>query len=189
MSGFEAAQLRSAGLLGDVEGDAGAVDEQLRRDRPWRDSASIPAALERIRGQYVETRRHLLAEQAARAEEARARVTARDGFTRLTADQAHQVLVPFTKALFDTSPEKTAPTLVELRDGFGPRLLRAEEDANERLDRELSRAGEGAVSVVRVEARLQGREVKNRGELKSLLSELEERIGPSLDRGARVRIV
>lgn len=189
VSDSQLAQLRTAGLLGEAEPDAGAVDEQLRRERPWREAGTVSGALDGIRKQYLVIRRRLQAEQEARAEEARARLTARDGFARLTPDQAHQVLLPLRKALYDTTPDQTTPTLVELRDGFGPRLQRAEEEANEQLDRELSRAKVGPVSVVRVEARLHGREVKNREELKALLAELEERIGPALDRGERVRIV
>jgi hypothetical protein len=76
---------------------------------------------------------------------------------------------------------------VELRDRFAANINQAVELANERLDEELSRKTE--TQVVRVDSNIRGTEVTSREQLKGLLSELEERIGPHLDRGARVRIV
>jgi hypothetical protein len=47
---------------------------------------------------------------------------------------------------------------------------------------------EPRVPVVKVETHLRGREVANREQLQAVLKELEDRIGPLLDQGARVRI-
>ena len=65
-----------------------------RLDRPWREIGSIAADLEAIRAAYVAERERLLRWQEQLAEQARGRVKARDGFSTLTADQAHHVLRP-----------------------------------------------------------------------------------------------
>ena len=70
---------------------------------------------------------------------------------------------------------------------FPQRLAAGEEAANERLDELLSKLEQG--QVVKVEVGLRGREIKSRDELKRVLDELEERIGPQLDKGARIRLV
>jgi len=59
--------------------------------------------------------------------------------------------------------------------------------ANDRLDDELGKEAEG--QVVKFEAQLRGREIANREQLQAMLKELEERIGPLLDQGTRVRMV
>jgi len=42
--------------------------------------------------------------------------------------------------------------------------------------------------VVKVESHLRGREIASREQLHAVFNELEERIGPLLDRGDKVRI-
>ena len=116
----------------------------------------------------------------------RNRVKIRPGFAQLDADQAHQVLRPIAEVMMDTTPEAISPTLVEVRDRFASRIHHAEELANDRLDDELSKKSDG--QVVKVETHLRGREVANREQLQAVFKELEERIGPLLDQGARVRI-
>lgn len=181
------AQLRHAGELGGAEADAEAVEKQLRYDRPWRDARSVATQVSAIRELYVEKRRALLNRQNAEAEAVRKRVKTRPNFEKLDADQAHQVLRPIAEALVDTSPEAVSPTLVELRDRFPTRLAEAEDRANERLDEVLS-AGTTA-PVVRVDAQVRGREIASRQQLDALLRELEERIGPMVADGKRVRLV
>ncbi len=83
---------------------------------------------------------------------------------------------------------------MEVRDRFASRIHQAEEAANDRLDEELSKEPEGAqapprVPVVKVETHLRGREIGSREQLQAIFKELEDRIGPLLDQGARVRIV
>ncbi len=111
----------------------------------------------------------------------------RAGFAQLDADQAHRVLRPITEVMVDTTAEAMSPTLVEVRDRFASRIGPAEEMANDRLDDELSKKSEK--QVVKVETHLRGREVTSREQLLSMFKELEDRIGPLLDQGARVRIV
>ena len=181
------AQLRHADKLGEVKAESQQVEEQLQAERPWREIHSLKDAQDRILAHYAAERRALLNHQSQLAEAARARVKTRDGFERLGDDQRHAVLRPLTAALCDTSPEALHPTLVELRDQFNHRLPEAEVQANDLLDELIAKTTERR--VVRVQHGLSGRELHSREQLQRLLAELEERIGPQLDAGARVRLV
>ncbi len=143
--------------------------------------------MEKIRARYVEIRKGIIQRQTLEAEAARSKVKTRPGFAQLDVDAGHRVLRPIAEATVDTTAEAMAPTLVELRDRFTGRIGQAVDLANERLDEELSRKTD--TQVVRVDSNIRGMEVTSREQLKGLLAELEERIGPHLDRGARVRIL
>lgn len=184
---FELAQLREVEELAGLEKEAEALTGHLSTDRPWRDIGQLAPVIDRIRTRYVEVRRALLSRQGAEAEAASSRVKTRSGFAQLDADQAHWVLRPITEAMVDTTPEAVSPTLAEVRDRFASRIQPAVEQANDRLDEELSKGQDR--HVVKVETRLYGREIASREQLQALLDELEERIGPLVDQGARVRIV
>jgi hypothetical protein len=182
----ELAQLQVSGDWAGLTEEATLVTERLATERPWKDAASLVPAVDRIRARYVEVRRAIIQRQTVEAEAARSKVKIRPGFAQLEADAAHRVLRPIAEAMVDTTAEALAPTLVELRDRFSGRIGQAVDLANDRLDEELSRKTE--TQVVRVESHIRGMEVTSREQLKGLLNELEERIGPHLDRGARVRI-
>ncbi len=181
------AQLRQAESMAGLEQATERLSAQLEVERPWRGIAGIASEVVRIREHYVEVRRSLLNRQNKETEAARSRVKARTDFGKLTADQAHGVLRPIAEALFDTTPEAIAPSLADMQARFPQRLATGEEAANDRFDEILSKLAEG--QVVKVEAGLRGREIRNRGELKRVFEELEERIGPHLDKGARIRLV
>jgi hypothetical protein len=182
----ELAQLRAMEALGELDGDAALVTDHLAAERPWRQASPLEPALARITARYREARGALLGRQGAEAEAARGRVKTRPGFAELDPDHAHRVLRPIAEAVVDTTAEAVAPTLVELQGGFASRIARAEDQANDRLDEALS--AETSRQVVKVEAHLRGREVASRAELQAVFKELDERIGPLLDQGARVRI-
>ena len=167
--------------------DANVLTSHLEADRPWREARQLAPALDRIRARYVEVRRALLNQQSVEAEALRSQVKVRPGFAQLDADQAYRVLRPLADAMVETTPEAVSPTLAEVRDRFASRLHPAEEQANDRLDEELSQKPDRQVR--KVEAHLRGREVANREQLQAVLKELEERIGPLVDQGIRVRIV
>lgn len=183
----ELSQLRQMEELADLEAEAGLVTSHLQAERPWREAAHLLPAVERIQSRYREVRQALQNRQSADAEAARSVVKTRPGFAQLDADTAHHVLRPIGEALIDTTAAAIAPTLIELRDRFASRIGQAAEAANDRLDEALSRKTEK--QVVKVDSNLRGRELHSREQLDALLQELEERIGPLLDRGARVRIV
>lgn len=183
------AQLRHAEMLGGVEAEAAQLEQELATDRPWRGAQALEAAAARLRAHYAELRRSLLTTQNAEAEAARGRVMGRPGFARLSGDQSHQVLRPITEALFDTSAEAVAPTLVEVRDRFRTRLAEAETRANDVLDDILSRLDERRVPFVKIALDLPGREIASREQLDALLREIEERVAAQLARGARVRLI
>ena len=182
----ELAQLQSVEELSGIEEAATLLRERLAAERPWKDAGSLVPALDNIRARYVEVRQGIIQRQALEAEEIRSRIKTRPGFAQLDVDAAHRVLRPIAEAMVDTTPEAVAPTLVELRDRFAARIRQAEDASNDRLDDELSRKTE--TQVVRVDTRIRGMEITNRDQLHSLFEELEEQIGPHLDRGARVRI-
>lgn len=183
----ELSQLRAMEELGGLDDDAAVVTNHLSASRPWREASQLAPALGRIKARYIEVRRSLLNRQNTEAEAVRSRVKTRSGFAQLDADQAHRVLRPIAEVMVDTTPEAISPTLVEVRDRFASRIHHAEEQANDRLDEELSKKTDH--QVVKVETHLRGREVASRAQLKAVFDELEERIGPILDQGARVRIV
>jgi hypothetical protein len=183
----ELSQLRQMEELAGLEDDAAVVTSHLSAERPWREASQLTPAIERIHARYVEVRRALLNKQNMEAEATRSRVKTRVGFAQLDADQAHRVLRPIAEVLVETTPEAVSPTLVEVRDRFASHIQHAEELANDRLDEELSKTNDS--QVVKVETHLRGREVANRDQLQAVFKELEDRIGPLLDRGARVRIV
>ena len=183
----ELSQLRQMEALSGVEDDAALLTDHLAGDRPWREASQLVPAAARIRARYAEVRRGLLNKQNAEAEAARGRVKTRPGYAQLNADQGHHVLRPIAEVMVDTTPDAVAPTLVEVRDGFASRIDPAAEQANDRLDDALSK--ETVTPVVKLDAHLRGREVASREQLGALLKELEDRIGPLVDQGARVRLV
>ncbi|MBN2191668.1 MAG: BREX system P-loop protein BrxC, partial [Polyangiaceae bacterium] len=183
---YHLAQLAEASELSGLEADAAAIGEHFRSETPWRAIHEVSDACERVRERYVEIRKGILSHQSKEAERAQARVRVIPGFEALTADQAHRVLKPILDAPIDTSPEAVSPTLVVLRESFQSRIGPAEELARDRLDEERNRVTEQ--KIVKVETNLRGREVQSREQLHGLFRELEERIGPLLDQGDRVRI-
>jgi len=183
----ELAQLRQIEELAGLEADANVLTSHLEGDRPWREARQLSPALDRIRDRYVEVRRALLNQQSVEVEALRSQVKVRPGFEQLDADQAYRVLRPLADVMMETTPEAVSPTLAEVRDRFASRLHPAEEQANDRLDEELSQKTDR--QVMKVETHLRGREVANREQLQAVLKELEERIGPLVDQGIRVRIV
>ncbi len=183
----ELSQLRQIDALSDLGPESDLLANHLQSDRPWRESAQLLPAVERITARYRELRQDLIRRQHEQAEAARDQIKRRPGFAQLDADAAHQVLRPIAEALTDTTAAAISPTVIELRDRFASRIGPALEAANDRLDGALSQRSEG--QVCKVDPHLRGRELHSRDQLTALLKELEDRIGPLLDRGARVRIV
>jgi len=181
-------QLEATGTLDDeLEEASQAIRSHLSGDRPWRDIASLEASLDCVRTRYREYRRHLIGRQASESEAAMGQVKTREGYERLDAETADKVLQPIRDAVYDTTEDALAPALLEMDEGFRSRLARGEEEANERLDRAVEAVIEKP--VVKVEARIHNRVLAEPGELKNLLRELEDRLGPPLEEGKRVRIV
>jgi hypothetical protein len=91
----EAAQLAEAGITAtNVETAAQRVASHLETEQPWRDVAAIADDLTAIRSAYASERKRILKDQEENTEHARRAVKRRDGFSTLTADQAHKVLRP-----------------------------------------------------------------------------------------------
>jgi len=180
------AQLRHADGAAEVEGSAARLEEHLGAERPWRGIGDLAGDVEAIRTRHRDERRRRLEEQGARCEAAKSRLRRRAGFAKLSADEVDRVFRPITEAMTDTTPDATYPTLVALRDEFAGRLVKAEAEAEERLDEILSRGNE---QVVKLDARIAGREVASPEELKALLREIEERVSALLKPGVRVRIL
>jgi hypothetical protein len=97
------------------------------------------------------------------------------------------VLLPFATAATDTTPEAIAPPLTALKDPFTLTLQRAEERANDLLDRILSE--DGQPTIERVDLQLRNRELATESDLEALVAEIRERLLPHLDAGARVRLL
>ncbi len=183
------AQLEAVGAVADVADAAENLRTQLASDRPWMDTRALIPPMERITSQYRATRKSLLAREEVEAEAVRQEIKRRPGFEVLDPDQAHRVLRPLTEAMWETTPEAIAPRLEQLLDGFSARLVRAKDEANDRLDQERQKDEPKPVPTVKVELRLQGRELETPAQLEGLLREIETRIGPLLAEKKRVRIV
>lgn len=183
---YQLAQLAEASSLAGLEADAEAIRGHLESETPWRVIHGIDEACERIRERYLEVRQGILSAHSVEAEKAQARIRAIPGFELLSPDPAHRVLKPILEAQSVGTPDATSPTLVVLRETFASRLGPAEEQARDRLDDERNQIT--PQKVVKVETNLRGREVQSREQLQGIFRELEERIGPLLDQGDRVRI-
>jgi hypothetical protein len=184
----QAAQLADAGVTAtNVEVAARRITDHLATDHPWRDVATLTDDLDAIRTAYTAERKRLLETQEQETENARRAVKRRDGFATLTAEQAHDVLRPFTSVVADTTPEAVAPTLVALREAFDIRLRRAQADANTTLDGILS---SGPRPMIRAhDLRLSNREVATEADIDALLAEIREQLLMQIKAGSRVRIV
>ncbi len=183
---FQLTQLLETSNLDGLEQDAEAIREHLKSETAWRAIHSIDEACERLRERYTEIRRGILSQQSAAAETAQARIRRIPGFELLTPDEVHRVFKPILEAQIDTTAEAVSPSLLALRESFAGRLGAAEELARDRLDEERNKSTQQ--KVVKVEVNIRGREVQSREQLHAVFRELEERIGPLLDQGDRVRI-
>jgi hypothetical protein len=184
---YQAAQLKELGVDDtDVEAAATRVTAQLASEQPWRDIAGFAQDIQAIRVVYVAERQRLLQGQEQQAEGARSRVKGRNGFSTLTADQAHGVLRPLTRTVSETSAEAVAPTLVDLRDPFLVRLRRAEDEANDILDAILSEGEQPLMTSV--DLALHNRELLTEADVEALVSEIRTRLLEPIRAGVRVRL-
>ncbi len=140
-----------------------------------------------MREAYVVERQRLLTWQETLADEARARLRTRPGFSTLTAEQNHRVLRPIGQAPTNTTPEAIAPTLSALRDTFEIQLQRAEADANELLDE--IRSDVETIPLRKVPLNLHNREVETEADVDALVGEIRERLMEYVKAGERVRLV
>ena len=90
-------------------------------------------------------------------------------------------------ATTDTTAEAVAPGLADLKDPFETRLRRAEDEANDILDRILA-CGDKPL-IARVSLNLRGREVATEDDVDALVEEVRERLVEKIRTGARVRIL
>lgn len=185
---YQSAQLREASApSADIETAVQRVEKHLATERPWREIVALDADLAEIRKAYVAERTRLLQWQEQQAEQARARVKARPGFSTLSGEKSHQVLRPLAQVTTATTADAVAPALSALKDPFQIALTRAEEEANERLDRLLSEGPKPM--IVKVDLSLRNREVSTEAELDALLKEIRARLMTQIQSGARIRLI
>lgn len=182
----ELAQLIAIDAASDLDDAATTLHQRLASDRAWRDVGEVEAAAARIRQAYAARREDLLGAQEQACEAARTEVKAREGFAKLSPDQAHRVLRPIAEAAYDTTAAAVAPDLATLLHVFPRRLEDAKEEANDRLERELEKAG--APPIVKVALELRGRELATEAQLEALLREIEDTLRAKLKQGQRVRL-
>jgi hypothetical protein len=163
------------------------IEKQLRSPRPWREIGQIAPHIQSIRQRYREIRSDLLNQHETLAESLREKVKNRDGFAKLTDEQAIQVLRPIGKALVDTTPEAISPTLSFLRDSVPARLKEAAQEANKYLDACLAEIGK--IQIVQFRTDLSGRELQSEQDVERLLQELRERLLAQLKDDVRIRLV
>jgi hypothetical protein len=188
MVSYQAVQLKDLGVEAtNAEAAALRIREQLGSEWPWRDLADLGQDVHEIRAAYVKERQRLLQWQEQQVEDARSRLKARDGFSTLTADQAHRVLRPPTQAVSDTDVEAIAPALNELRSLFLLRLHGAEEEANQILDAILSEGKRPRIT--RVDLSLHNRELATEADVEALVSEIRTLLLQQMQGGVRVRLL
>lgn len=184
---YQAEQILAIGVpASNVEAAVEHIKAQFSSEHPWRDLGCLQQDTQEIRSAYVAERTRAIQNQEREAEAARSRVKGRMGFSTLTADQAHRVLRPLEQAVTATDAEAIAPTLSDLRDPFLVRLQRAEDEANQTLDRILS---EGSTIVRSLDLGLRNRELVTEQEVEALLAEIRTRLMEQIHAGSRVRLV
>lgn len=171
------AQRADAGL----EAAAARLGEQLQIETPWRNIEGVRAEVEAVEAAYLSAREAVMAELGEDADAARGELKRRDGFSVLSADDAHRVLRPIQQAVPETTPEAIAPTLQQLKDSFRLRLGEAIETAHATMDE----CAGPKVQTVRLE--LTHKEIGTPEELEAVLETLRRRILPLLEQG-RVRL-
>jgi hypothetical protein len=183
-----AAQLKEIGVeASNVEVAATRVKVQLETERPWREIGSLDDDLDEIRRCYLAERTQLLQWQEQHVEAARSRIKSSATFSTLTGEQSHAVLRPLSMAVTDTTAEAIAPSLAALRDPFLLTLQRAEDHANELLDR-IRDAGHKSLTQ-RVDLRLHNREVVSEADVEALVEEIRSRLLEQVRAGVRVRLL
>jgi hypothetical protein len=135
----------------------------------------------------VQERTDLLGWQEQQAEQLRAKIRTRPGFSTLSADKGHNVLRYINSAISDTTPEAIAPALRELKDPFLMRLQVAEGEANRKLDEYLNSGSESM--IVPMDLALENREIRSEAEVDALLEEIRERLVQQLRSGQRIRLL
>ncbi len=183
-----AAQLREVDATdGDTIEAADRIAEQLKSSRPWVDAGGLKPDLETVRDAYSAERKRLLEWQEQESEQARARVTMRDGFSTLPTDKTHNVLRPINDSTTDTTPDAIAPKLRALKEPFIVRLHDGERKANELLDGYLSEGPDPM--IVPLDLSLHNREIKTEEDVEALVQEIRERLLEQLHSGQRIRLL
>jgi len=184
-----ASQLEGLGIQAtNVDAAAARVRDKLASPEPWRDLGELEGDLEEIRAAYRSERSRLLLEQEQRVEASKQRVRGLQGFSTLTGEQSHAVLVPLNGCGTETTEAAIAPSLEELKDPFVARLQRAERESVETLDRLLVDKGGGTQLTQQVDLGLHNRELSSEEDVKALAREIEGRLMPLVQQGTRVRI-
>ncbi len=180
-------QLEELGRLPtQLEAPLAEIRRQLDADAPWRGADSLSDAIAEIRETYRSQRGRLLERQGYAVEEAKRSIRTRNGFSTLTADQAHHVLRPIASAATDTDEDAIAPSLLALRDQFEARLRRAELSANDELDRVLSEGDESLIQPVTLD--LRNREIVTEEDVEQLTAEIRDQLLEHVRNGVRVRL-
>jgi hypothetical protein len=175
-----------AGLEPAVASAIAGLREHLTHERPWRTVADAEGLAATIRAAYTQARTNLLRRQEDLTDQARSRVKTREGFSTLTAEQAHNVLRPISEAQTDTTAEAVAPPLSSLEGPFDLRLQKAEDEAFERLD--ALRGQNSSTLVVWMDLGLKNREIATLEDVDRLLEELRGRLLAQLETGSRIRL-
>jgi uncharacterized protein (UPF0147 family) len=179
------AQLEDVGVIEPaVAAAAVRLREQLAAPRPWDGVDALAADAATVTGAYGAARVGVRDQQVAREEAARARVRARDGFERLSADDRHQLLRPLAEPSGRVDLNAVEPTLRAAAAQAQVALQEAEAEAYARLD-ELLRPDHPTVPVA---VSFTHREVERIEELDAHYAELRARVLVELQAGRRVRL-
>jgi hypothetical protein len=183
-------QLEGLGVrASNVEAAATRVRDKLASPEPWRGLSDLDGDLEEIRATYRSERSRLIGEQAQRIEASKQRVRGLQGFSTLSGEHSHAVLIPLNGCATQTSEDAIAPSLEELKDPFVARLQRAEREAVDKLDRLLVGTGKEKQLTQPVDLGLHNRELNSEEDVRALAREIEGRLLPLVQQGGRVRIV
>ena len=180
-------QLKQLDQMESVAAAIEALEEQLRRDRPWNDIKSLDPQLKAIEAHYQTVRLGLIERQEQTAATIQAQVKRRKGFSKLDGKKAEYVLRPVQEALIDTTPAACYPALVEIRDTAILRLQASEKAANTYLDDALSE--ETDEQVVTLNLRLRDREVSSPEEIEQVVEYVREQLTQQLKPNTRIRIL
>lgn len=179
--------LSAAGASEEARASAAAIEAHLRLERSWEDTGELEPHVARMRSEYRERRRAVLAEHGKAVELVLDALKRRPGFEKLDPDQRHSVLRHVREGAEPGTDDKAvAPSLEALPALLEGKRAKAEAKAIAALDALLETMG--ARATVEVPLGVSGREIETEAELDRLLADIRARILHELSAKHRVRI-
>ena len=178
----QAAQLAAINAQEPVQAAIDTLERHFTLSRPWRGTNALIEPTDDVRVHYMNVRQALIEEHDHHYKRALEAVRHHPDYGDLTHDKQDLVLKIVHRAVFDTTPNTTSPTLAQLKE-LGPgRLQDASKDAQARVE---SLVGS---KVVEVDLKLSDRLIEDADDIKKLLLHIEAQLLKKLEPNTRIRL-